>query len=153
MMPAPNFRETNPEARADPFTMKERFPRRQPVSFRLRTEALLALQQLCKSLGLSKTRAVEMLLLEQISPARLGATDLERRRPSSQIEEIRHLVQLARALGSASFGTHGEATLVLAEIHQVIRAIGQSLHARRRKGEPFVSIGSPARATMREDLP
>lgn len=150
--------KTRRSAAGDTFTMRgPPFSRRMSVSFRLRPEARSALERLCHALGLTKTRAIEMLLLQEIGPRRLSAADLGRRRPDSRIEEIRHLIQLARGIGDASSGASAQATLtapVLAEIHRLLRTLGQSLkHRGHRESTRPRRTEPPERAPTSEDLP
>lgn len=107
---------------------------RSPTSFRLAPEAQDALTKLCAGLGLTKTQAVELLLLGHISPLRLSSSDTSRRRPEARLDEIRHLIQLARALHLCdppgrpedTAYVQREISCVIAEIHRAIRMLWQS---------------------------
>lgn len=72
---------------------------RSPTSFRLSDTALAALDRMRHSQGLTRTQAVEYLILGEISPRRVNENDLGRRQLPRHIEEIRELIRLTRSLG------------------------------------------------------
>jgi hypothetical protein len=114
---------------------------RSPTSFRLRPEAQVVLTKLCAELGLTKTQAIELLLLEQISPRRLSPSSTGRRKPDARLAEIRHLIQLARSLGGVlresapdhlRGGGRDELVSVVAEIHKVMSSLWKARRSHPR---------------------
>lgn len=115
-------------------TRQARSPRR-PTSFRLGEEAEVRLKERCRSLGLGRSQLIEMLLTQELGPARVSAADLGRRRPGARLQEIRHLILLARALAAALQGAARRQELsglqedlvsLVAEIHKGVRALWQA---------------------------
>lgn len=93
-------------------------------SFRLTPAAVTSLSRLASHLALSRSRALELLILGEITPSRISPDDLCRRSPPQRVQEIRELVRLARALGgmippdSRSSGMDGRAAADLKELIQ-----------------------------------
>lgn len=93
-------------------------------SFRLTPAAVTSLSRLASHLALSRSRALELLIVGEITPSRISPDDLSRPSPPQRVQEIRELVRLARVLGGMIHpdarlaGTNGRTDADLTELIQ-----------------------------------